>query len=160
MMLQRRNPISPFSQFRRMQDNQDRVRRFAPFPQADGNGVSGWAAPLDVVSGADAFVVRASLPGAAPENIQVTIEDNVLTIRAETEARFDSAEGDYLMRERRAGFFRRSLRLPDAVDQDKAEPCYEHGVLTVTMPKAEPKRIRQLEVKTAETPDAAPAEAA
>ena len=51
------------------------------------------------------------------------------------------------MRERRTGSFHRALRLPDSVDSDKVEPRYEHGVLTITVPKAEAKRARQLQVQ-------------
>ena len=156
-MLQRR---SPFGELRNMQDNMDRMwRRFGVFHNGafhneEGGGFEAWAAPLDVVADGDDFVVRASMPGVAPDNIQVSIEDNVLTIRGETASHFDSAEGSYLMRERRTGSFHRSLRLPDTVDQDKAEPCYEHGVLTVTLPKAVAKRARQFEVRVAEGPAA------
>jgi len=136
-----------------MQDTMDRMRRrFGSFNHEDGSGIEAWAAPLDVAADGDDFVVRASLPGVSPDNIQVSIEDNVLTIRGETAAQFESVEGSYLMRERRSGSFRRSLRLPDTVDQDKANPLYEHGVLTVTLPKAEAKRAKQFDVKTAEGP--------
>jgi len=149
-MLQRR---APFSELRHMQDTMDRMRRrFGSFNHEDGSGIEAWAAPLDVAADGDDFVVRASLPGVSPDNIQVSIEDNVLTIRGETAAQFESVEGSYLMRERRSGSFRRSLRLPDTVDQDKANPLYEHGVLTVTLPKAEAKRAKQFDVKTAEGP--------
>ena len=152
MILQRR---SPFGELRQMQDNMDRMwRRFGTFHNEKGNGFEAWAAPLDVVADGDDFVVRASMPGVAPENIQVSIEDNVLTIRGKTASHFENTDGSYLMRERRSGSFRRSLRLPDTVDQDKAEPRYEHGVLTVSLPKAEAKRAKQFEVKVAEGPAA------
>ena len=148
MMMQRR---SPFSELRQMQDTMDRMwRRFGATHAgtADGTEIKAWAAPLDVVADGDDFVVRASLPGVAPENIQVSIEDNVLTIRGETASHFQNGDGSYLMRERRTGSFRRSLRLPDTVDQDKAEPRYEHGVLTISLPKAEAKRAKQFPVLT------------
>ena len=154
-MLQRRNPFSPFSELRQMQDNMDRMwRRFGTASGDDGGSIEAWAAPLDVVAHGDDFVVRASLPGVAPDNIQVSIEDNVLTIRGETASHFENTEGNYLMRERRSGSFHRSLRLPDTVDQDRAEPRYEHGVLTITMPKAEAKKAKQFEVKVVEGPAA------
>ena len=154
-MLQRRNHFSPFGELRQMQDNMDRMwRRFGSFNHDDSGGMEAWAAPLDVVADGDDFVVRASMPGVSPENIQVSIEDNVLTIRGETSSHFESTESNYLMRERRSGSFHRSLRLPDTVDQDRAEPRYEHGVLTVSLPKAEAKKARQFEVKVAEGPAA------
>ena len=154
-MLQRRNHFSPFSELRQMQDNMDRIwRRFGAINHEDGSGMEAWAAPLDVVADGDDFVVRASLPGVSPDNIQVSIEDNVLTIRGETASHFENTEGNYLMRERRSGSFHRSLRLPDTVDQDKAEPRYEHGVLTINLPKAEAKKARQFDVKVVEGPAA------
>ncbi len=147
-MLQRR---SPFSDLRQMQETMDRMwRRFGSAPSEGHNGFEAWAAPLDVVADGDNFVVRASLPGVAPDNIQVAIEDNVLTIRGETASHFENTEGSYLMRERRSGSFHRSLRLPDTVDQDKAEPRYEHGVLTISLPKAEAKRAKQFPVQVAD----------
>ena len=154
-MLQRRNQFSPFSEMRQMQDNMDRMwRRFGSFHNDESNGIEAWAAPLDVAADGDDFVIRASMPGVAPENIQVSIEDGVLTIRGETASHFENTEGSYLMRERRSGSFHRSLRLPDTVDQDKAEPRFEHGVLTITLPKAEAKRTKQFAVKVAEGPSA------
>ena len=153
MMLQRRNHFSPFGELRQMQENMDRMwRRSGSFNHDDHSGFEAWAAPLDVVADGDDFVVRASMPGVAPDNIQVSIEDNVMTIRGETASHFEGTEGSYLMRERRSGSFHRSLRLPDTVDQEKAEPRYEHGVLTVTLPKAEAMKARQFEVKVVEGP--------
>ena len=151
-MMQRR---TPFNELRQMQDNMDRMwRRFGTFNNEDGSGMEAWAAPLDVVADGDDLVVRASLPGVSPENIQVSIEDNVLTIRGETASHFENTEGNYLMRERRSGSFHRALRLPDTVDQNNAEPRYEHGVLTITLPKAEAKKAKQFEVKVVEGPAA------
>ena len=163
MMLQRRNHFSPLGDFRQMQENMDRMwRRFggsphgsrpAGFHRFDGfNGFGPWAAPLDVVADGDDFVVRASLPGVSPDNIQVSIEDNVLTIRGETASHFDHVDGSYLMRERRSGSFQRSLRLPETVNQEMLEPRYEHGVLTITMPKAEDKRVKEFPVQVVEGP--------
>ena len=153
-MLQRRHHhISPFGELRHMQENMDRMwHRFGGFHHEDSGGMEAWAAPLDVVAHGDDFVVRASMPGVSPDNIHVSIEDNVLTIRGETSAHFEHAEGNYLMRERRSGSFHRSLRLPDTVDQEHAEPCYEHGVLTITLPKAEAKKAKMFEVKVMDHP--------
>ena len=132
-------------------------RGFPAFPVAHANGLRHdfhgfWPVPLDVVADGDDFVVRASMPGMAPENIQVFVEGNVLTIKGETASHFQHSDGSYLMRERRAGSFHRALRLPDWVAHDNLEPRYEHGVLTVTRPKAEAKRAKQFEVKVVEGP--------
>ena len=161
-MLQRRDHFYPFSRFPQMQEDLDRMwRPFGTFHRGFHNdrfnwfnGFEGWAAPLDVVADGDDFFVRASLPGVAPEDIKVSLEDNVLTISGETASHFENTEGSYLMRERRSGSFHRSLRLPDTVNWDMLEPRYEHGVLTITMPKAEAKRAKQFDVKVVEGPAA------
>ena len=105
------------------------------------------ALPLDVEEGDGILTVRASLPGVAPEDIQVTTEDGVLTIATEFVDKGETSEGNYLIKERRSGSFRRSVRLPDNVDAEKAESAYEHGVLTISLPKQEAKKPRRVEVK-------------
>ena len=150
MMMQRRTPLN---ESRQMQEAMARMwRRFGTASAYHHNGIEAWPAPLDVVADGDDFLVRASLPGVSPDNIQVAIEDNVLTIRGETASHFENTDGSYLVRERRSGSFHRSLRLPDTVDQDKAEPRLEHGVLTITLPKTEAKKAKQFEVKVVEGP--------
>ena len=142
---------NPFQDLRQMQDTMDRMwRRFGDAPDVPAESrpeIEAWAVPLDVVRQGDDTVIRASMPGVKPEDIQVSIEDNVLTIKGSTAEEHLEGEGAYLMRERRSGSFHRALRLPDAVDPDKVEPRYSHGVLTITVPKAEAKRARQLEVQ-------------
>ncbi len=145
----------PFSDMRQMQDAMDKLwRRVGTSSRnpAETPEIEAWAVPLDVTRNGDDTVIRASMPGVAPEDIQVSIEDNVLTIKGET-AESHREEGDtYLMRERRTGSFHRALRLPDSVAPDKVAPRYEHGVLTITVPKAEEKRARQLTVQVGDAP--------
>ena len=101
---------------------------------------------VDAVEEDDKLVVRASLPGIAPEEIKITIEDGVLTIDGETKVDEEGKVGNYLIRERRTGSFHRAMRLPDTVDVDQAETNYDEGILTVAFPKSESKRARQLTV--------------
>ena len=112
-----------------------------------GDGDGDWAIALDVVGSEDSVAVHASLPGVKPEDISVTIEDDVLTVAGQTASEEEHDDDTYLVRERRSGSFRRSLRLPDTVDADKAESSYEDGVLTVTLPKSEAKKPKQLTVQ-------------
>ena len=88
------------------------------------------------------------LPGIDPENIDVSIDHGVLTIkgRTEGEAEDQREDGNYMVRERRSGSFIRSLRLPETVDADQAKPNYDNGVLTITLPKAESKKAKHLTV--------------
>ena len=132
----------PFRDLRRIENTADRFWR--------GFGVEqrgGWAVPLDVIQDGDNFVVQGTLPGVKPEDIKVTIEDGVLNISGESKLGREEQNGNYLIRERRSGKFRRVLRLPESVDADTAETTYENGVLTVTLPKIEAKKAKRLEVK-------------
>lgn len=110
---------------------------------------SGWGIPLDVVDQDGDLVVRASVPGVEPADIKVNIDDGVLTIRAETREDTAHAESEYLRRERRTGSFSRAVRLPDTVDQEKVTSEYANGVLTVTLPKSEASKAREITVKVA-----------
>tara|TARA_B100000745_G_C20082051_1_gene369666 strand:- start:434 stop:895 length:462 start_codon:yes stop_codon:yes gene_type:complete len=142
MLLQRWDPLFDF---RRRHYIADRTRH--GFPQTvDAAEPKRWSIALDAVEEDGKLVVRASLPGVDSDEIKVTIEDGVLTIDGETKVDDEAKVGNYLIRERRAGSFHRSVRLPDSVDVDQAETNYDEGVLTVAFPKAESKRAKQLTV--------------
>ena len=113
-----------------------------------GDNAGRWQLPLDVLEWDDGVVVTASVPGIKPEDLEVTIEDNVLTIHGKTEFAEDTKDEHFIIRERRAGAFQRSVRLPEYVNADEAITNYEHGVLSVTLPKAEEKKARRLEIGT------------
>jgi HSP20 family protein len=136
----------PFNELRRMQETMNHLWRGFGASTTEGQEMETWAVPLDVVQQGDNFVIHASLPGINPDNIDVSIEDNVLTIRGQSAHESEHKEGSYLMQERRSGSFYRALRLPETVDTDQAHPFYEHGVLTITIPKAESKKAKQLKV--------------
>ena len=139
MVLQRRDP---FRDLRRIENTMDRFWRGFGAQEAGG-----WAVPLDVVQDGDSIVIHGTLPGVKAEEISVTIDDGVLEIKAESKTDHEEQNGNYLIRERRAGTFHRVLRLPDSVDADKAETRYEDGVLTVRLPKVEARKAKVLEVK-------------
>ena len=135
----------PFRELRTMEDTINRLWRNYGREAADPT-VEGWSVPLDVVREGDEIMVHASLPGVDPENIDVSVEDSVLTIKATTHADVEREEGEYLMRERRTGSFHRALRLPDTVDTERIQPGYKNGVLSITIPKAESKKAKRLKV--------------
>lgn len=103
-----------------------------------------WAIPLDVRRDGDDIVVSGALPGVAPSDIEVTIKDGALTIEGRADSDEEREEGGYLLRERRSGAFRRSLRLPEDVDADNAASSYAHGVVTIRLPRAEGRKARRL----------------
>ena len=133
----------PFREIRRFQRNRG-LLGVGSF----GDDAGRWQLPLDVLEGNDGVVVTASVPGIKPEDLEVTIEDNVLTIHGKTEFAEDTKDEHFIIRERRAGAFQRSVRLPEYVNADEAITNYEHGVLSVTLPKAEEKKARRLEIGT------------
>ena len=135
----------PLRELRTMEDTINRLWRGYGGESADPT-VEGWSVPLDVVREGDKIMVHASLPGVDPENIDVSVEDSVLTITATTNADVEREDGEYLMRERRTGSFHRALRLPDTVDTERIQPGYKNGVLTITIPKAESKKAKRLKV--------------
>jgi HSP20 family protein len=102
--------------------------------------------PLDVTETEGEFVVKASLPGAKPEDVQITIHGDTLTIRGESKAEEEKKGQTWHLRERRYGSFQRSLSLATPIDADKANAQFEHGVLTLTLPKAEQARPKQIKI--------------
>ena len=136
----------PFRELRRTEDVL--ARHFRDFGSRNGS-VGAWPVPLDVAHEGDSVVVKASIPGIKPDDVEITIEDGRMTIKGETADEKEEREGAYVLRERRAGKFYRALRLPETVDADKAESSYENGVLTVTLPKLESRKAKKIEVKVA-----------
>ena len=104
--------------------------------------------PVDVIEGKDNVVVKASVPGLKPEDIDVSITGDTLTIKGETKSEEKVEQGSYIRQERRYGKFERSLQLPSLVVVDKADAKFEHGVLTLTLPKAEEAKPKTIKVKT------------
>jgi HSP20 family protein len=116
-------------------------RFFAPLRE----GVMG-TLPLDVVETENDVVVKASVPGLKPEDIEVTVVGDTLTIKGETKAEKKEEKSNYLLQERRFGSFQRAISLPVAVQSDKAQADFENGVLTLTLPKAEEVKPKQIKV--------------
>jgi HSP20 family protein len=103
--------------------------------------------PIDLYETDDEVVVKASLPGARPEDVQISITGDVLTVKAETKEEHEEKKENYYRRERRQGTFQRALTLPVRVDADKANATFEHGVLLLRLPKAAEVRAKTIEVK-------------
>jgi HSP20 family protein len=103
-----------------------------------------WGLAVDVVENKDDFIVKASVPGINPEDLDVSYSDGTLTIKGEVKADNEVKENQYHLRERRYGSFARSITLPTTIKGDAIEASYQNGVLNLRLPKAEevkPKRI-------------------
>ena len=105
------------------------------------------ALPLDVYQTANEVVVKASLPGYKPEEVDISITGDTLTIKGEHKEEKETKEEDYWLQERRYGSFSRSVTIPVEFKSDKAEANFEDGVLTLTLPKAEAVKPKQIKVK-------------
>jgi HSP20 family protein len=122
----------------------------APYTNADGDSLVGtWLPPVDVVEDKDYVRVSAELPGIRPEDVKIQLENNILTIRGE-KMQQQRNEGERAQRyERVYGAFERSFTVPNTVDAEKIEASYEHGVLTVTLPKIERAKPRAISISVA-----------
>jgi HSP20 family protein len=101
----------------------------------------------DMVESDGSIVIRADLPGLKPEDVDISVNDSTLTIKGEYKTEEEGERGDVHFKERRHGEFRRSITLPTGVDIDATKAEFEDGVLTVTLPKTEETKPKQIEVK-------------
>lgn len=138
----------PFRDMRRIHDMLDRVM------DDSMGGTTQWyegMAPIDVYQDDDEIVVEASLPGVAPEDVDISVTGDTLTLRGTTKLEREDNNGGshrrYSVRERRYTSFARSITLPSSVNADKAQAEIENGILTLHIPKAEEAKPRQISVK-------------
>lgn len=134
----------PFRDLRQMDDTMNRLWRGFGGVQS---GAEDWNISLDVVQRPDELVVKASIPGVKADGIDLSIEDDVLSLRAERKSDFEDDKSVYLIQERPTGSFYRALRLPESVDAGKIQSTYENGVLTIMLPKAEEKKKKQIKIQ-------------
>lgn len=104
--------------------------------------------PLDVFEQEEAYTVVASLPGVAVEDIEISIEDDILSIQANLPESVINESAQALWRERRFGQFRRQIRIPAPIDREAITADFGQGVLRLTLPKAENARAHQIPVRS------------
>lgn len=132
--------------FRR--DMEDLMKRFfggtalVPGPEED------WVPSISVRENDGRITVDAELPGMSPEDIDVNVSGDLLTLRGEKKEEHEEGEGRYAYREIRTGSFQRAIRLPSEVEADQAEARFENGLLTVNLPKSESSKAKQIEIKS------------
>ena len=110
-----------------------------------------WAPALDISERKDAYLVTVELPGLKPEDLDITMEDGLLTIQGERHFANDSSEQKFHRVERRYGAFRRSITLPAHVMAEGIEASFEDGVLQILVPKAEEAKAKRVQVRPGRT---------
>jgi HSP20 family protein len=118
------------------------------WPDAE-NGGTPWAMPAEVVETDDEIRFDVELPGLRGEDIEITLENNVLTIAGEKKLQREAKESDFRLFERRYGRFQRSFTVPPTVRGDATEAVYENGVLSLRLPKTEEAKPRRIQVSAA-----------
>jgi HSP20 family protein len=143
--LNRWDPSADFSVIRNVMDrffDQPAVRR--QFRVGEDLGPS--ALSVDVVETGDTYVIKAAVPGVDPNDVEISVEEDVLTIRGEFTKQEESSEENYLRREIRFGSFQRQLRLPPTVEPEKAQATFENGLLKLSIPKKPEARARSIKI--------------
>ena len=142
------HPVSDFaSEFVNMQREIDRMfDRFRGGMQDDGT-TTAWLPAVDITENADAFVVNIEVPGIKKSDVKISVQNGVLTVSGERKQEEESKGETYHRLERSHGVFHRSFTLPTSVKSDKIDAGYNDGVLTITLPKAEEAKPKEIEVK-------------
>jgi HSP20 family protein len=148
-MIDRYPPFGPTLGLRQVMD---RLLEDAFVMPRGGDGQS-WGGPaLNVYEEGDQLTVEAHLPGLKPEDLDINVEQGVLTISGQTTSDEERKERNYLVREHRTGRFSRSLRLPATYDSDGCAANFEQGVLRLTFPKSEAAKPRRIQLGGASQP--------
>jgi HSP20 family protein len=136
---------NPWGELNTLHDQMDQLfQQVFGEPLARNDGGDTVTLPVDVRQTDTSYVLEASVPGFRPEDVEVTFDNGVLTIRGERRDDTEQKEGGYVRRERRLASVFRQVSLPSEVEPDRITAGFEHGVLTVTVPRvprAQPKRI-------------------
>ena len=108
----------------------------------------GWDLAVDVYDdGKGSVIAETNIPGIDPENIRVSIEDGYLRLSGSREEKTENKNQNYYSKEIKRGSFERTIRLPAVVDENNTEATYEDGVLKITMPKIEEKKLKEIKIQ-------------
>jgi len=141
----------PVRELQTMQNEMNRLfNTFFDAPASGNGGQSAvarrWLPAMDVVETEDHFVLRADLPGLSQGDVNIELEDNVLTVSGERKAEHERNGEGYYRVERSSGAFSRSLTLPDGVDAEGIQASFDRGVLEIRIPKPEQHKPRKVQI--------------
>jgi len=143
-----RRPLENMTNLRRLNSILDEAFNGWPFQnQENGSLTSSWLPPCDVFEDKNSVKIVAEIPGVDAEDVKISLENNLLTLRGEKKQHAEEQSERVHRYERSYGVFERTFSLPTTVDPEKIDAQYSHGVLTVTIPKSERARPREIPVK-------------
>ena len=143
----------PLREFSTLQNEMNRLFNTVFDTPAPSNGgtLRRWMPAMDLVETEDHFVLRADLPGLGEEDVNIEVEDRVLTISGERKAEHEASNEGYHRVERAFGTFSRALTLPEGIDPESVAATFDRGVLEVRIPKPEARKPRRIEIGTQKT---------
>jgi HSP20 family protein len=118
----------------------------SPNPASGGSTLRRWVPAMDLVETEEDFVLRADLPGLSEQDVNIEVEDNVLTVSGERKAEHEEHNEGYYRVERASGLFSRSLTLPEGINPDGVRASFDRGVLEVRVPKPEQRKPRKVSI--------------
>jgi HSP20 family protein len=148
-MIMKLTRVSTWPTLGRLTDLREEIDRLFESPLSRASELLGWAPAFDVYEEKDNFVVKVELPGINKEDINVSLHDGNLIISGERKSETKSEETEVYRAERFFGKFQRVVALPAAVATNNVKAEYKDGILTVTLPKSEEAKPKQIEVKNA-----------
>lgn len=140
--------FQPFGDIVSLRDAMDRLFEDSFIRPGAWQLNSAVSVPVDIAETADAYTVMADVPGLKPEDIEINVTNDTVTISGEFKSETQTGEGGWLRQERRGGKFSRSFTLPIEIDSNKVDATFQNGVLHLTLPKADAVRPRQIKVRT------------
>jgi HSP20 family protein len=145
----------PLRELTTLQNEMNRLFSTVFDAPAQGNGpqtLRRWMPAMDLVETEDHFVLRADLPGLSEEDVNIEVEDRVLTLSGERKAEHESTKDGYHRVERAFGSFSRSLTLPEGVDPESVAASFDRGVLEIKIPKPEQRKPRKISIGVGNAP--------
>jgi HSP20 family protein len=144
------NDLANWSPLDQLMNLRKQLNRFmdSPFPELARTTefFNGWVPPLDLFEDKDSLVAKLELPGMKKEDIEITLQDGVLTVSGERKETINTEPGELHRSERFHGRFTRSLALPKPVISEKTKASYKNGLLTITLAKTEDAKPKQIEI--------------
>ncbi|MBX7171187.1 MAG: Hsp20/alpha crystallin family protein [Pyrinomonadaceae bacterium] len=142
----------PFRELRSLQDEVNRLFNVGITRSGNGEDIvrGAWTPSVDIFENQDKIVLEAELAGMKPEDVDISIENNIITLKGERKFEKNEESENYHRVERSYGSFVRSFTLPRTVVSDEADASFENGILKVTLPKREEAKARKIEIKGVE----------